>query len=52
MVSNSKAITQEFDGNKLALKVGEEEAKMYAKDDSPLEEDQDESETTVPLVEE
>lgn len=48
-----KRLAQEFDGNKLVLKVGEEEAKtMYAKDESPLEEDQEESETTVPLVEE
>lgn len=48
-----KRLAQEFDGNKLVLKVGEEEAKMmYAKDESPLEEDQEGSETTVPLVEE
>ncbi len=48
-----KRLAQEFDGNKLILKVGEEEAKMmYEKDESPLEEDQEESETTVPLVEE
>jgi uncharacterized protein (TIGR02271 family) len=48
-----KRLAQEFDGNKLVLKVGEEEAKMmYSKDQSPLEEDQEESEKTVSLVEE
>jgi hypothetical protein len=48
-----KRLAQEFDGNKLVLKVGEDEAKiMYAKDESPLEEDQEESEKTVSLVEE
>ncbi len=48
-----KRLAQEFDGNKLVFKVGEEEAKMmYAKDESPLEEDQEESEKTVSLVEE
>jgi uncharacterized protein (TIGR02271 family) len=47
-----KRLAHEFDGNKLVLKVGEEEAKMmYAKDESPLE-DQEESEKTVSLVEE
>lgn len=48
-----KRLAQEFDGNKLVLKVTEDEAKLlYAKDESPLDESQEESETTVPLVEE
>ncbi len=47
-----KHLAQEFDGNQLVLKVTEKEAKdLYIKHESPLEEDQD-SETTVSLVEE
>ncbi len=48
-----KRLAQEFDGSKLVLKVSEEEAKMmYAKDELPLDEDQEESEKTVSLIEE
>src|SRR6187397_1808403 len=48
-----KHLAQEFDGNQLVLKVTEKEAKdLYIKDESPLEEDQADSETTVSLVEE
>jgi hypothetical protein len=40
-------------GIKLVLKVTEKEAKdLYIKHESPLEEDQEDSETTVSLVEE
>jgi uncharacterized protein (TIGR02271 family) len=53
VVSNSKHLAQEFDGNQLVLKVTEKEAKdLYIKHESPLEEDQEDSETTVSLVEE
>ena len=48
-----KHLAQEFDGNQLILKVTEKEAKdMYVKHESPLEEDQEDSQTTVSLVEE
>lgn len=48
-----KRLAQDFDGSKLVLKVSEEEATMmYAKDELPLDEDQEESEKTVSLVEE
>src|SRR6478672_126252 len=48
-----KHLVQEFDGNQLILKVTEKEAKdMYVKHESPSEEDQEDSETTVSLVEE
>jgi len=48
-----KHLAQEFDGNQLILKVTEKEAKdLYVKHESPLEEDQEDSDTTVSLVEE
>ena len=48
-----KRLAQEFDGNKLVLKVTEEEAKnLYIKHESPLDDETEESESTVPLVEE
>ena len=48
-----KHLAQEFDGNQLVLKVTEKEAKdLYIKDESPMEDDQEDSETTVSLVEE
>ena len=47
-----KRLAVEFDGNKLVLKITEEEAELlYARDDSPLELDEEESEA-VSLVEE
>jgi len=48
-----KHLAQEFDGNQLVLKVTEKEAKdLYIKHESPLENDQEDSENTVSLVEE
>ena len=48
-----KDLAQEFDGNQLILKVTEKEAKdMYVKHESPLEEDQEDSDITVSMVEE
>jgi uncharacterized protein (TIGR02271 family) len=48
-----KHLAQEIDGNQLVLKVTEKEAKdLYIKDESPLEDDQQDSETTMSLVEE
>lgn len=48
-----KHLAQEFDGNQLILKVTEKEAKdLYIKHESPLDDDQEDSETTVSLVEE
>jgi uncharacterized protein (TIGR02271 family) len=48
-----KRLAEEFDGNKLVLKITEEEAELlYARADSPSELDEVESETTVSLVEE
>ena len=48
-----KHLAQEFDGIQLIFKVTEKEAKdLYIKHESPLEEDQEDSETTVSLVEE
>src|SRR6476619_1235733 len=48
-----KHLAQAFDGNQLILKVTEKEAKdLYIKHESPLEEDQQDSQTTVSLVEE
>ena len=48
-----KRLAQEFDGNKLVLRVTEEEAKLlYIKDEPPSEEVEEESESTVALVEE
>ncbi|HET7241961.1 MAG TPA: YsnF/AvaK domain-containing protein [Nitrososphaeraceae archaeon] len=48
-----KHLAQAFDGNQLVLKVTEKQAKdLYVKHESPLEEDQEDSETTVSLVEE
>jgi uncharacterized protein (TIGR02271 family) len=48
-----KRLAQEFDGNKLVLKVTEEEAKkLYIKHESPIVDEMEESESTVPLVEE
>lgn len=48
-----KHLAQEFDGNQLILKVTEKEAKdLYIKHESPLEDDQEDSETMVSLVEE
>ena len=47
-----KRVAVEFDGNKLVLKITEEEAELlYARADSPPELDEEESET-APLVEE
>src|SRR6476659_1759678 len=48
-----KHLAQEFDGNQLILKVTEKEAKdLYVKHESPLEEDQEDSDITVSMVEE
>src|SRR6478736_1654759 len=48
-----KHLAQEFDGNQLILKVTEKDAKdLYVKHESPLEEDQEDSDTTLSLVEE
>ena len=48
-----KRLAQEFDGNKLVLKVTEEDAKnLYIKHESPLDDETEESESTAPLVEE
>jgi len=48
-----KHLAQEFDGNQLILKITEKEAKdLYVKHESPLEEDQEDSDTTMSLVEE
>ena len=48
-----KHLAQEFDGDKLVFKITEEEAKdKYIKHDSPLEEDNEESEKTISLIEE
>ena len=48
-----KRLAQEFDGNKLVLKVTEEDAKnLYIKHELPLDDETEESESTVPLVEE
>jgi hypothetical protein len=42
-----KRLAEEFDGNKLVLKITEEEAELfYASADSPPELDEEESETT------
>lgn len=46
-----KTLAQEFDGSKLVFKITKDEAKnLYEKDVSPM--DSEESETTVPLIEE
>ena len=46
-------MAQAFDGNQLVLKVTEKEAKdLYIKQESPLVDDQEDSDTTVSLVEE
>jgi uncharacterized protein (TIGR02271 family) len=46
-----KTLAQEFDGSKLVFKIIKDEAKnLYEKDVSPM--DSEESETTVPLIEE
>jgi uncharacterized protein (TIGR02271 family) len=46
-----KTLAQEFDGSKLIFKIIKDEAKsLYEKDVSPM--DSEESETTVPLIEE
>jgi uncharacterized protein (TIGR02271 family) len=48
-----KHLAQAFDGNQLVLKVTEKEAKdLYIKQESPLVDDQEDSDTTVSLVEE
>ncbi len=48
-----KELAQEFDGNKLVLRVTEQEANdLYIKDEPQSEESQEESESTVPLIEE
>ena len=48
-----KHLAQAFDGNQLVLKVTEKEAKdLYIKQESPLADDQEDSDTTVSLVEE
>ena len=48
-----KRLAQEFDGNKLVLRVTEQEANdLYIKDEPPSEEFEEESESTVALVEE
>ena len=48
-----KHLAQEFDGNQLVLKVTEKEAKdLYIKQESPLVDNQEDSDTTVSLVEE
>ena len=48
-----KHLAQEFDGNQLILKVTEKEAKdLYVKHESPLEDQEEDSETTVSLIEE
>ena len=47
-----KGLAQEFDGNKLVLKVTEQEANDLYMTDEPQSEFQEGSESTVPLVEE
>ena len=48
-----KHLAQEFDGNQLILKITEKEAKdLYVKHESPLEEDQEDSDASMSLVEE
>lgn len=48
-----KQLAQDYDGNKLVLRVTEQEANdLYIKGEPQSEESQDESESTVPLVEE
>src|SRR6185436_8718022 len=48
-----KHLAQEFDGNHLILKITEKEAKdLYVKHESPLEEDQEDSDASMSLVEE
>ena len=48
-----KHLAQEFDGDKLIFEITEEEAKgKYIKQDSPLEQDNEQSENTVSMVEE
>ncbi len=48
-----KQLAQDYDGNKLVLRVTEQEANdLYIKDEPQSEESQDESKSTVPLVQE
>ena len=48
-----KHLAQEFDGNQLIFKATEKEAKdLYIKDESPLDDNEGGSDTTVSLIEE